>query len=200
MFRIALLRVRFHQQLNMVFKMHVRFYVLILLSFVCLFKVNSIQASEPLKSRTIKSETQPTVMPGDTVTVRLYEIHGDSTVQMYFPESNYLNFAVGHGEVLPGLDSAVSGMSLLEEKRVTLSPSEAFGKKDSTLYMALPQSVISPESELKPGMIIRFRDSGGNIVPRQIIGIHGDQIIIDMNHPLAGHKFDLTIQIVSIKN
>jgi FKBP-type peptidyl-prolyl cis-trans isomerase 2 len=180
--------------------MRVRFSILIALSFICLFMSISAPASEPLTSGILTSESQPTVTPGDTVTVRLYEIHGDSTVQRYFPESNYLNFAVGHGEVLPGLDSAVSGMSLLEEKRVTLSPSEAFGKKDSTLFISFPRSAISSSRELSPGMLIRFRDSSGNIVPRQIIDIHDDHIIVDLNHPLAGHQLDLTIQIVSIKN
>lgn len=173
---------------------------LILLSFVCLFGVDTVHASEPIKLGRVASETQPTVSPGDTVTVRLYEIHGDSIVESFFPESNYLNFTVGHGDVLPGLNDAVNGMMLLEEKRVTFSPSEAFGKKDSSLYMLLPRSSLSTESELKPGMIVRFRDSDGNMIPREIIGIHDNQIMIDLNHPLAGHEFDLTIQIVSIKN
>jgi len=42
-------------------------------------------------------------------------------------------FIVGSGQVIPGFDKAVIGMKLMEEKKFTLQPAEAYGEKNKKL-------------------------------------------------------------------
>jgi len=45
-----------------------------------------------------------------------------------------LEFIVGSGQVIPRFDKAVIGMKLMEEKRFTLQPAEAYGERNKKAH------------------------------------------------------------------
>ncbi|MCB0066049.1 MAG: FKBP-type peptidyl-prolyl cis-trans isomerase, partial [Caldilineaceae bacterium] len=49
-----------------------------------------------------------------------------------------LEYLQGHGEIIPGLEAALFGMSVGEEKEIVVTPDLAYGEYDPDGYQLLP--------------------------------------------------------------
>jgi peptidylprolyl isomerase len=105
-----------------------------------------------------------------------------------------LEFAIGDGTVLPGVDRAVSGMALGESKTVTLQPQEGFGEQMETLIVTVDRSHFPEGFEPKEGMELHIPQPDGSVVFFKILQIINDKVKLDANHPLAGKV--LTFELV----
>ena len=94
---------------------------------------------------------------GDNVSIEYEGSLDDGTV---FDSSKKhgepLEFIVGSGRVIPGFDKAVIGMRLMEEKRFTLQPAEAYGERNKKLTHKVLRSGLPPKPEPKPGKALTF--------------------------------------------
>tara|TARA_B100000959_G_scaffold95597_1_gene101408 strand:+ start:85 stop:612 length:528 start_codon:yes stop_codon:yes gene_type:complete len=112
-----------------------------------------------------------------------------------------LEFIVGSGRVIPGFDKAVTGMKLMEEKKFTLQPSEAYGEKNQKLTHKVLRSGLPPKPEPKPGMGLMMDGGPGGASRRAMITeVTKEYIVIDMNHPLAGKALTFAIKLIKISN
>ena len=112
-----------------------------------------------------------------------------------------LEFIVGSGRVIPGFDKAVTGMKLMEEKKFTLQPSEAYGEKNQKLTHKVLRSGLPPKPEPKPGMGLMMGGGPGGASRRAMITeVTKEYIVIDMNHPLAGKALTFAIKLIKISN
>ncbi len=139
---------------------------------------------------------------GDNVSIEYEGSLDDGTV---FDSSKKhgepLEFIVGSGRVIPGFDKAVTGMKLMEEKKFTLQPSEAYGEKNQKLTHKVLRSGLPPKPEPKPGMgLMMGGGPGGTSRRATITEVTKEYIVIDMNHPLAGKALTFTIKLIKILN
>ena len=110
-------------------------------------------------------------------------------------------FIVGSGQVIPGFDKAVIGMKLMEVKRFTLQPAEAYGEKNPKLTHKVLRSELPPEPEPKPGMGLMMGGGPGGKSRRAMISeVTKKHIVIDMNHPLAGKALTFSIKLIKVLN
>ena len=110
-------------------------------------------------------------------------------------------FIVGSGQVIPGFDKAVIGMKLMEQKKITLQPTEAYGKINQKLTHKVLRSELPPEPEPKPGMgLMMGGGPGGSARRAMITEVTKKHIVIDMNHPLAGKSLTFKIKLITISN
>ena len=110
-------------------------------------------------------------------------------------------FIVGSGKVIPGFDKAVIGMKLMEQKKITLQPTEAYGEINQKLTHKVLRSELPPEPEPKPGMgLMMGGGPGGSARRAMITEVTKKHIVIDMNHPLAGKSFTFKIKLIKISN
>jgi len=110
-------------------------------------------------------------------------------------------FIVGSGQVIPGFDKAVIGMKLMEQKQITLQPTEAYGKINQKLTHKVLRSELPPEPEPKPGMGLMMGGGPGGSARRALITeVTKKHIVIDMNHPLAGKSLTFKIKLIKISN
>jgi len=93
-----------------------------------------------------------------------------------------------------GLDQAVSGMELREEKSVTVGPEEAYGKRNHELVMKFVKSSLPRSFEPEVGNVVKIRD-----VPGTIVKIDEENVYLDGNHPLAGKDVVFDIKVVGIE-
>ena len=142
------------------------------------------------------------VKKGDKISIEYEGSLNDGTV---FDNSKSHNkpfqFIVGSGQVIPGFDKAVVGMKLMEEKKFTLQPAEAYGKKNLKLIHKVLRSELPPEPEPKPGMGLMM-GGGPRGKPRRamITEVTKKHIVIDMNHLLAGKALTFSIKLIKISN
>jgi peptidylprolyl isomerase len=118
-----------------------------------------------------------------------------ATSQGYEP----LEFAVGDGSVLPGVDSAVLGMSQGEHKTVTLPPAEGFGEKSDSLILVVDRTHFPPGFEPKEGMELQLPQAAGGVVFLKILQIlDNNKVKLDANHPLAGKTLTFELELLEI--
>jgi len=107
-----------------------------------------------------------------------------------------LEFTVGSGQVVKGFDEAVIGMEKGEEKEITLQPSEAYGDPNQLLIKKLPKEQLPKDA--KVGSILTLSLSNNQQIPAKITEITNEEVILDLNHPLAGKVLNFKIKIVDI--
>jgi len=113
--------------------------------------------------------------------------HGD--------HSHPLEFEVGSGQVIKGFDDAVIGMDVGQEKNITINPEEAYGSVNQSLIQRVPKNMF-PNQEPKEGMIFQGSMPDGRQFMAKITKVEGDEVTVDLNHPLAGKKLMFNIKIV----
>jgi len=110
-----------------------------------------------------------------------------------------LEFNVGDGTVLPGVDKAIFGMAKGEHKTVTLQPVEGFGEKNDSLILVVDRSHFPEGFEPKEGMELQLPQPHGGVVFLKILQVlDNDQIKLDANHPLAGKTLTFELELLEI--
>lgn len=108
-----------------------------------------------------------------------------------------LEYLHGHGNILPGLESALEGQEEGAELSVTLAPAEAYGLYNDALVQTVTRASFG-NAELSVGS--RFQtegEAGPQIVT--VLDIGGDQVTVDTNHPLAGHTLRYQVKVLTIR-
>ena len=110
-----------------------------------------------------------------------------------------LEFLQGHGQIVPGLEQALYGMAVGDEKQVTVAPAEGYGDLDSEALEMVPNDVFPPDLELTEGMRLHMRDQSGQVLRAFVAEIHPDGVLLDFNHPLAGETLFFDVKIASLR-
>jgi|SRR3989344_2261207 len=118
--------------------------------------------------------------------------HGD--------HSHPLEFVVGTGEVIRGMDEAVIGMEIGDEKEIAIEPEDAYGSYDSNLKKEIPRNALPQDQEPKEGMTLLLGTPRGNQFPAKIIKVSDESVTLDLNRPLAGKVLHFKIEIVNLKS
>lgn len=135
---------------------------------------------------------------GDTVTVKYVGKMDDGKVVASSEDRGPLEFTLGQGEVLPGLDQAVMGMSQGESKEVTITADQAFGQREEDKVITVDRERFSPEVELSAGQRMVLTDSEGREVPVKITEVTDNNVTLDGNHPLAGQDLSFEIELLKV--
>ncbi|MBD3312102.1 peptidylprolyl isomerase [archaeon] len=139
------------------------------------------------------------IKTGDKVKLEYEGTFDDGTVfdsSTHGDHSHPIEFEVGAGQVIQGLDKEVVGMKKGEEKEIKVQPSEAYGKPKSELVKKLPREQL-PEN-VKQGMILGLKLPDGKTIPARVVKLTSKEATIDLNHPLAGKVLNFKIKVVSV--
>ncbi len=107
-----------------------------------------------------------------------------------------LEFEVGSGQVIKGLDEAVVGMEKGDETEITIQSDDAYGQPNPTLVKKFPKDQLPKEPEAKEGMLLMVGTPEGKQFPAKIVEVAEKEVTIDLNHPLAGKVLIFNIKIV----
>ena len=109
-----------------------------------------------------------------------------------------LQFIHGAGQLIPGLEKVLEGKVLGETLKANIPHAEAYGARDEELLQNLTKADFADIPDLKEGMELEAEgDDGVRIIT--VIGIDGDKVIVDGNHPLAGVDLNFDVTIVAVR-
>jgi len=140
-----------------------------------------------------------TAQKGDTVSVHYTGRLEDGETFDSSEEGEPLEFEVGAGDVIPGFDEAVLGMSVGDKKTIEIEPDDAYGQRIDTLVQSVARSSMNLDAEPQIGMNLIMQLPDNNQIPVAITDVTADQVTLDANHPLAGHKLTFDVELVNIK-
>ena len=110
-----------------------------------------------------------------------------------------LPFLQGHGNIIPGLESALEGSKVGDKLDVSIEPEEGYGLRMQDAIQEIPSSALKGVDEIKVGMQLQSEDKDGNAFLVSVTKIEDDKITVDGNHPLAGQTLHFSVSIESIR-
>jgi FKBP-type peptidyl-prolyl cis-trans isomerase SlyD len=110
-----------------------------------------------------------------------------------------LEFLQGAGQIISGLEQALYGMRVGDEKQVTVAPADGYGEMDPEGVQFFPASAFPESMELEVGMALQAQDSSGHVHTVYVSEVQEDGVVLDFNHPLAGETLHFHAKIAGLR-
>lgn len=136
---------------------------------------------------------------GDHVSIHYTGTLDDGTVFDSSKGRDPLAFTLGSGQVIPGFDQAVAGMSVGDRKTTTIPAAEAYGEPREELFLEVPKSQLPDDYEPEVGGQLQMTTSQGQPVPVRVHEVAEETVTLDANHPLAGRDLTFEIELVAVE-
>jgi FKBP-type peptidyl-prolyl cis-trans isomerase 2 len=148
------------------------------------------------------NQHMPQVQQHDKVTISYTGKLGNGTTFQAATEEEPVVITIGNHDIPPTLEQALIGMSIGEQKQVQIDPDEGYGPRRKDLLQTLNRNTINTKIIPQVGMILSLKiekDGQEHQVPATVVEADSDTIVVDYNHPLAGHNLLYDITVISIE-
>lgn len=135
---------------------------------------------------------------GDTVLVHYTGRLDDGTVFDSSDGREPLEFTIGEGQVIPGFEQAVDGLSVGEKKEARIPPEKAYGPRSDQLVLSVQPDRFPQDVEPKVGQRFTMTTDDGQQIPVMVTEAGSESVKIDANHPLAGEPLTFDLELVRI--
>lgn len=135
---------------------------------------------------------------GDTVHIHYTGRLGDGTVFDSSREREPLEFTLGEGRVIPGFESAVTGMEPGETKTANVPAADAYGPRRDELVMTVEKEQLPDDLDPDVGQRLGMRTADGETVEVRVTATDEQAVELDANHPLAGQDLTFDIELVRL--
>lgn len=141
------------------------------------------------------------------------EIKGNETVKIHYTgklndgqifdsslnRGEPLVITLGQGKLIPGLEKGLLNMKVNEKKTITVPKEEAYGSSRKELFQKIPNENLPAEIKPKVGMGLLATNPDGAQKQFRVAEILEDHIVVDGNHPLAGHDLTFELELLEIQ-
>ena len=111
-----------------------------------------------------------------------------------------LEYLHGHSQIIPGLEQALTGLTVGAEKQVIVAPEEGYGQYNDDQVQTMPRDAFPPEADLSEGELLNLQDEeSGHVFQAQVVEASDDEIVLDFNHPLAGETLHFQVKVVGVR-
>lgn len=104
----------------------------------------------------------------------------------------------GQGNIIPGLENALTGKAVGDKLNVRIEPKDAYGERHEQMVQVIPSSMFEGIDVLEVGMRFHAQVNSG-VSEVTITKIEGDDVTIDGNHALAGVPLTFDVEVVDIR-
>ncbi|MDO9173607.1 MAG: peptidylprolyl isomerase, partial [Actinomycetota bacterium] len=99
---------------------------------------------------------------------------------------------------IPGLESALVGKKAGDKLKVTIAPVDAYGLRDDAMVQVVPRDAFGGAPDLEVGMQFQAQTPEGVRIVT-IVGVAGNDITLDGNHPLAGETLHFDVEVTEVR-
>jgi FKBP-type peptidyl-prolyl cis-trans isomerase SlyD len=109
-----------------------------------------------------------------------------------------LAYLHGKGNLIPGLENALTGKQAGDKLQVKVAPAEGYGEYDKALIQSVPRRSFKGVGKVQVGMQFQVPSpQGARMVT--VTRVAGDMVTIDGNHPLAGKHLNFDVEITEVR-
>ncbi len=134
------------------------------------------------------------VNKGDKVKIQYTVSLTDGTIFNESKPGKPLEFTIGSDKMPRGLDQAVLGMELREEKKVTVESKDAYGKRNEDLVMKFLKNDLPRSFEPEIGKVVKIQN-----IPGTIVNIDEVNVYLHGNPPLAGKDVTFDVRVAGVE-
>lgn len=139
-----------------------------------------------------------TVKTGDTVRIHYTGTLADGSVFDSSDGRDPLEFTVGAGQLIQGLDTGVAGMAVGEAKTFVIPPDQAYGPHDPNGRQSIPREQVPDHIPLDLGTQLEIGLPDGRRMPVMVAEVTDEVVVLDANHPLAGKELTFVVEMLEI--
>jgi FKBP-type peptidyl-prolyl cis-trans isomerase SlyD len=141
-----------------------------------------------------------TVEHGSVVSLE-YELLVDDELVESTADEGPIAFLQGYEEIIPGLEQAIYGMRVGQEKDVIVEPEDGYGEYDPDAFEEVPLDIFPDDMDLSLGMPVELYDEDTDeTVDGYIAEIRTNHVLVDLNHPLAGETLHFHVKVVGVRS
>jgi peptidylprolyl isomerase len=123
---------------------------------------------------------------GDTVKVHYTGRLDDGTVFDSSADRDPLEFTLGEGNIIPGFEEAVTGMSIGDSKTQVIPVDQAYGPHREEMVVVVERAQMPADMQPEIGQQLQIQQPSGEAIPVIVTEVSSEEITLDANHPLAG--------------
>ena len=139
-----------------------------------------------------------TVQDGVVVSME-YTLHVDGEQLDTSEGQGPLQFLVGYGNVIAGLESEMMGMKVGDSKAVVVQPENGYGEFDDEAFMNVSKKDFPNDMPLEVDAELTVRDDAGNARYARVDSVEDDTVTLNFNHPLAGDELHFHVKVVALR-
>lgn len=113
-------------------------------------------------------------------------------------EQEPIEFTVGQGEVLPGIEEAVKGMQTGESKMIQIPPDKAFGPRREELMQEMPRDQLPEDIDPQVGQRLTVSHADGQSTTVTVARVSESAVTLDANHPLADTNLNFELELLEV--
>jgi len=110
-----------------------------------------------------------------------------------------LAYLHGAGNIVPGLEKALVGKGEGDSVQVRVEPVEGYGEVNPDGIKVIEREAFAGVESVEPGMAFEAKGPDGTAQHIFVKKVEGDNVTIDLNHPLAGVPLNFDVQIVGVR-
>lgn len=110
-----------------------------------------------------------------------------------------LAYIHGIGALVPGLEAEIEGKSKGDQFKAVIAPEHAYGNRNETLIRVVPKSGFQGDEEMTIGMQVQIETGEQGMAIATLTKIEGEEVTLDLNHPLADMELHFDIDIVDVR-
>ncbi|EMY81496.1 peptidylprolyl isomerase [Psychroflexus gondwanensis] len=115
-------------------------------------------------------------------------------------EREPIEFTLGEGTIIPGFETGVLNMKEAEKKTIEIPKEEAYGEVKEELFQQVGKDQLPEDIKPEVGMGLVSQNPDGTERQLRVAEVNEDHIVVDANHPLAGHDLTFELELVEIKS
>ena len=109
-----------------------------------------------------------------------------------------ISYLEGAGQIIDGLEEPLRGVAPGTKEQVQVPAAKAYGLHDPAQVHRVNRTLLPVEGEVRVGD--RFRTEVDHFAPVvTVVGLEGDEVLLDANHPLAGVDLTFDVEIVAVR-
>jgi FKBP-type peptidyl-prolyl cis-trans isomerase SlyD len=115
-------------------------------------------------------------------------------------ESHPIDYVHGYGMLVPGLEAALVGLEIGDEREIVVSAEDGYGEHDEDLVLEVERSEFPDPTKVAPGDEFIAESPDGDDVPMRVVEVKADSVIVDANHPLAGLALHYKVRVLVVRS
>jgi FKBP-type peptidyl-prolyl cis-trans isomerase 2 len=135
---------------------------------------------------------------GRTVSIEYTLTLDDGSVADSNVGAEPLVYQQGEQQILPALETSLLGLAVNDSKQVALTAEQAYGPVIPEAVQSVPLDAI-PEDARHAGATLVSQSPEGQRRIVRVRDVSESEIVLDLNHPLAGQALNFDVRVIAIE-
>jgi FKBP-type peptidyl-prolyl cis-trans isomerase SlyD len=109
-----------------------------------------------------------------------------------------IEYVHGYGMLVPGLEAALAGLKVGDEREIVVPASSGYGERDEDLVMEVDRAELPDEVAVGDEIVAEAHD--GDEVTMEVVEVKPDAVVVDANHPLAGMTLHYKLKVREVRD